>query len=197
MTKIDRFGCCFSLELTILWELRGMDDIKTLTFIPIKIALIILVIIFFQVLYFLQSSNTFYLSTSSPPMYDELDVIGYLEIPKINMKLPFYAMDDSRNDVNQNIEVLASSKEGRLVIAGHSGVGKVSFFNDLKDLNLGDVVYIFYGEEQYIYHVQDIYREIKNGYIHINEAKNEEILILTTCDQINKGYQLIIKAVLV
>lgn len=173
--------------------MRGMNKIKTLTFIPIKIALIF--IIFFQMIYFLQIKNSEIILSSSPQHKDE--AIGYLQIPKIKMNLPFYSIHDKRNNVDQNIEVLSSSKEGRLVIAGHSGVGKVSFFNPLVKLEEEDKIYIIYKEQKYTYKVVEKYKEKKTGYIHIKENKNEKCLILTTCDQVNKEEQLIIRAILV
>lgn len=124
------------------------------------------------------------------------DFIGYLVIPKISMNLGFYDVDDERNDVNKNIEVLSKSKEGSLFIAGHSGVGKVAYFNDLAKLKINDEIIVIYKKEEYKYIVQDIYKEVKDGNIRIKTETNEKFLVLTTCDQINKGYQLVIKAIL-
>ncbi len=123
--------------------------------------------------------------------------IGYLVIDKIKMKLGFYDLDNSRNNVDYNIEVLKQSKEGRLIIAGHSGTGKVSFFNDLIFLKKGDEIKIIYQDKEYKYQVTDIYKEIKDGDINIKQNPQEKILILTTCDQIERGKQLVIKAILI
>ncbi len=123
--------------------------------------------------------------------------IGYLIIDKINMRLGFYDLNDARNNVNQNIEVLPSSTEGRLFIAGHSGIGKVSFFNDLRYLKKDDEIKIVYQNNIYKYKVTNIYKEIKDGNINVKIKDKEKVLVLTTCDQITKGYQLIIKAILI
>ena len=122
--------------------------------------------------------------------------IGYLVIDKIDMQLGFYDLNDARNNVDQNIEVLKKSQEGRLFIAGHSGVGKVSFFNDLRYLTKDDEIKIIYQDQIYYYKITNIYKEIKDGDIKVKQKDTEKILILTTCDQINKAYQLIIKAFL-
>lgn len=123
--------------------------------------------------------------------------VGYLIIEKINMNLGFYEIDDSRNNVNENIQVLSNSKKGSLFIAAHSGVGKVAYFNDLARLKLNDILKIKYFHNEYDYLVTDIYLELKDGDINVVKDKDESILILTTCSQIKKGYQLVIKAVLI
>lgn len=128
---------------------------------------------------------------------DHTDYIGYLIIPKIKMQLGFYEPNNPKNNVNQNIEVLKNSQEGRLFIAGHSGVGKVSFFNDLRYLTLNDEINIIYQNKTYSYLITDIYKEIKDGDISVKIKDEEKVLVLTTCDQITKGYQLIIKAILI
>lgn len=124
------------------------------------------------------------------------DYIGYLIIPKIDMNLGFYDIKDYRNTVEKNIEILPGSEEGRLFIAGHSGVGEKAYFNDLANLKIDDIAIIKYNNIDYNYVITDIHKEIKDGDIKVEQKTKEKILILTTCDQRKKGYQLVIKAVL-
>ena len=75
------------------------------------------------------------------------DYIGYLNIPKINLKKGFLDKRAEDNDVEKNILVVEESsypdvEKGNLILAGHSGTGWKAFFNDLYKLNKGDVAYV-------------------------------------------------------
>ena len=85
--------------------------------------------------------------------------VGVLEIPKINFKRGFLDIKDKNNNVNKNIQVLENSampnvNGGLLVIAGHSGSGRVAFFRNLYKLKENDQIYIYYENTKYIYQVQ-------------------------------------------
>lgn len=121
--------------------------------------------------------------------------IGYLVIPSIDMKLGFYDYDSPLNDVSKNIELIDTGIANTYLIAAHSGTGPLAYFNDLKDVLISDDVYLEYKSNILHYQVIDIKRVKKVGSINIPNEENE--LILTTCDQIVKGYQLIIIAKLV
>ena len=162
-----------------------------------KIIFILIIIISILIIIFIPKDNNYKEININNIEYNTYDYLGYLVIDKIKMNLGFYDINDPRNNVDQNIEVLKSSKEGRLFIAGHSGVGKVSFFNNLRYLRKKDIIKIIYKDNIYTYQVTDIYKEIKDGSINVKIKNKEKVLVLTTCDQINKGYQLIIKAVLI
>jgi len=114
------------------------------------------------------------------------------------MKLEFYNFGDSLNDVNQNIEVLTGSimpdKEGVLILAGHSGVGKIAYFNDLDQLEENDEIIIIYENKEYKYKVDLIYNEIKDGNIKVVKKKNHKYLYLTTCNKYFSNKQLVIRA---
>ena len=64
------------------------------------------------------------------------EYIGYLTIPKINLTKGFLDKRSQENDVDKNLLVVEGSnypdkENGNLIIAGHSGTGWNSFFNDL------------------------------------------------------------------
>jgi LPXTG-site transpeptidase (sortase) family protein len=116
---------------------------------------------------------------------------GYLNIPKIGMQLGFYNYDNKLNNVNNNIEIIKTNIEDTYLLAGHSGTGKVSFFNNLRYLEIRDIVILSIGDINKEYIVVDILTIKKNGKLVID--KKSGYLYLTTCDQVNKGYQLTIK----
>jgi len=127
--------------------------------------------------------------------------VGVLEIPKINFKRGFLDIKDKNNNVNKNIQVLENStmpnvNGGLLVIAGHSGSGRVAFFRNLYKLKENDQIYIYYENIKYIYQVQKYYEETKDGDISIDK-NSESTLVLTTCSQTDKNKQIIIVSKLI
>ena len=125
--------------------------------------------------------------------YSEEEYYGYLIIPSINMNLGFYNYDSPLNNVEYNIELIKIPVEGSYLIAGHSGVGKKAYFNDLSKLEEGDIIYLDINNEKNKYIITSIYRVKKTG--NINIKNNTDMLYLTTCDQVIDGYQLVIEGI--
>jgi len=122
---------------------------------------------------------------SSEPLYN---YIGVLEIPSINFKRGFLGINDKNNTVSKNIQVLKDSDypdvvNGNLIIAGHSGSGRIAFFKNLYKLSNGDESYIYYKNKKYIYKMIESYEVQKNGIVPIKNYSNKTILTLITCSQ--------------
>ena len=88
--------------------------------------------------------------------------------------------------------MINSNIENTYVLAAHSGSGNLAYFNDLKYLKKYDELYLKFKDKILKYEIVNIKSEKKNGKIKIKNKENQ--LILTTCDQIKKGNQLIIEA---
>ena len=72
------------------------------------------------------------------------EYIGYLSIPKIGLTKGFMDKRSTENDVEKNILVVNGSSypdvdKGNFILAGHSGTGWKAFFNDLYQLQNGDI----------------------------------------------------------
>ena len=127
--------------------------------------------------------------------------IGILEIPKIKFKKGFVNINHKDNNVDKNIQILEGStfpdvENHLLVIAGHSGNSKKSFFKNLYKLELNDIAYINYSGYTYTYQIIKIENVDKDGTIEIAKA-NHSMLVLTTCNQVDKTKQIVIYATLV
>lgn len=114
------------------------------------------------------------------------DYIGYLTIPKINLTKGFLDNRSQENNVDKNLLVVNGSNypnvnKGNFIIAGHSGTGWNSFFNDLYKLNVGDTAYITYKGKKYIYQITNIYTQPKVGKIAIYRDYTKTTLTLITC----------------
>ena len=135
------------------------------------------------------------------PVY-QISYIGYLEIPKINLKKGFLDVNDKDNDVEKNIYVAPNSSypdvsKGNLIIAAHSGTGWKAFFNDLYKLEKGDSLYITYKSKKYIYKIDNIYKQNKSGKISIYRDYEKTTLTLVTCTNNDSKTQTVYIAYLV
>ena len=127
--------------------------------------------------------------------YNTQEYYGYLKIPSVNLDLGFYNYDHPLNDVAYNIELIEIPVADSYLIAAHSGVGQIAYFNDLHKVLVGDDIYLSIADSTMHYRVSNIYRTIKDGDIAISNKSG--MIYLTTCDQIIDGYQLVIEGMLV
>ena len=121
----------------------------------------------------------------NPPDSD-YSYIGTLEIPKIGFKKGFLDVNSTDNNVDQNIQVMAGSKypnesKGNFIIAGHSGTAWNSFFNQLYQVEKGDVVYVYYQNIKYTYTIVNIYNVQKIGTVNVYRDGTKTTLTLITC----------------
>lgn len=128
--------------------------------------------------------------------------IGYLEIPKINLKRGFVNPNSPDNDVSKNIQIIKSSdmpdvNKGNFILAAHSGTAYISFFNTLYLLNEGDYAYVTYNGVKYTYKITKIYLQNKTGQIGIYRDSNKTTLTLVTCTKDDKNHQTIYIAELI
>lgn len=126
------------------------------------------------------------------------EIIGNLIIDKINLDMPLYNIESKNNNIEENITILKESilppkEESIIFLAAHSGTSKISYFDNLDKLEINDTILLTINNTENIYQIKNIYKQKKNGYIHINK-ENKDQLILTTCDPNNNKYQLIINS---
>ncbi len=124
------------------------------------------------------------------------EYIGYLTIPKINLVKGFLDKRSTENDVEKNILVVNGSnypdvERGNLIIAGHSGTGWRAFFNELYQLEKGDVAYVDYKGKRYIYSIVNIYTQPKTAKLAIYINYDVNTLTLITCTNFDSTTQTI------
>ena len=120
--------------------------------------------------------------------------IAFLEIPRIGLKRGLVFPLSSSNNVANNIEIIYPYEMpdvdgSTFILAAHSGNLDVSFFRNLRDLELNDLVYVYYNDERFVYRIILYYEEKRTGYISIKKGENKNVIVLTTCK--NKREQLI------
>lgn len=126
-------------------------------------------------------------------------VLFEIFIPRINLCEKVYTMDSSLNDVDYNVEILKSSDFNRdlYFLAGHSGGGRASLFDELFRLEKGDLVYIYYKNKNKVFVVEELFYIKKDGYFEKYYDNGVGFLYLITCSLKYFNKQLIVKSKLI
>lgn len=137
-----------------------------------------------------KNSNITYKSNNKSGYY------AILEIPSISLKRGLVDKNSKANNVNRNIKTLKSSDTpdivgGNVLLASHSGNSHVAYFKNLYKVNKGDIINIYYNGYKYEYKITDKYNQDKTGVI-TYVYKNTSMVVLTTCNQQEKGKQIIV-----
>lgn len=120
---------------------------------------------------------------------------GIIIINKINLKEELFPIDSEENNIERHVSILKGSiYPDLMIIAAHSGIGPIAYFQELDKLELNDEIILIIKNQKHIYKVKDIWEEKKNGYINFNK-ENQKQLILTTCSPNKEGYQLVINCI--
>ncbi len=123
---------------------------------------------------------------------EELNYIGIIKIPKINLERGLVSPYSYQNNVDKNIAfvepyALPNKQYGNVILASHSGNSSVSFFRKLDKLSINDEIIIDFNNESYFYKVVNIYDVEKTGKAVINRNRYKNTLTLITCrDGTNK-----------
>lgn len=124
------------------------------------------------------------------------EYVGFITIPKINLTKGFHDKRSSQNNVDTDLLVVSGSNypnidKGNFIVAGHSGTGWNSFFNDLYKLDINDTVYVSFQGKKYIYNIVNIYKQPKVGKLAIYRDYEKTTLTLITCTNYDSTTQTI------
>ena len=122
--------------------------------------------------------------------------IGYLSVPDVNIKRGFTSFDSPYNSLKYNILLVTGSSmpdvpNGNLILAGHNGRSKVSFFNDLYKLQDGAHAYVTYNGKVYDYVLTNRYDVPKVGTVTISRNGSVNTLTLITCHRTDNHTQVV------
>ena len=124
--------------------------------------------------------------------YDDLlnlhgsGLMGYVEIPKIDVNLPIYH-GTSEEVLQKGVGHLVGSSlpiggEGfHSVLTGHSGLAGKRLFSDLEQLTLGDCFYLHVLGETLAYEVTEINRVLPHETELLTAVAGEDLCTLVTC----------------
>lgn len=133
----------------------------------------------------------------SPPIEEEETFLMVLEIPKVNLRRGIYSKDSKWNSIEYNVTILEESnfpdeEYGNVILAAHNGPADIAYFNQLHQLEVGDMAYVYYNGIKYGYEVSDIYDVAKDGTVEISRNQNLNTLTLITCKKNTSDRQLVI-----
>ena len=113
-------------------------------------------------------------------------VVGYIEIPSIECRLPLYAGASEENlskgaAVMENSAYPGSGKGTNCIIAAHRGYMGTAFFRDIDKISEGDEIYIAVPEETFIYRAVSSYIVDASDEEPARAAEDKETLTLVSC----------------
>ena len=122
---------------------------------------------------------------------DQLDIagngiMGYVEIPKIQVNLPIYHGTDAEVLDRGVGHLLGSSlpvggENTHTILSGHSGMASQKMFTDLEQLAQGDVFYLNVLNETLAYHVTEINTVLPYETDLLGIVSGEDLCTLVTC----------------
>lgn len=122
---------------------------------------------------------------------DQLDIagngiMGYVEIPKIQVNLPIYHGTDAEVLDRGVGHLLGSSlpvggENTHTILSGHSGMASQKMFTDLEQLTQGDVFYLNVLNETLAYQVTEINTVLPYETDLLGNVPGEDLCTLVTC----------------
>ena len=113
-------------------------------------------------------------------------IMGYVEIPKINVNLPIYH-GTGNDSLDRGVgHLLGSSlpvggESTHSILTGHSGMASQKMFTDLEQLGIEDVFYLHVLDETLAYQVVEINVVLPNDTTYLGIRSGEDLCTLVTC----------------
>lgn len=158
----------------------------------------ILIFYFFVSIYIInfsiQNKDNEYIYETKSVSYANLIM---LKIPKINLSTKVIKASKNFSNLNSSLVYYREfNPNDKIIIFGHSGMGKGTYFNRLDELPVGDVAYLEYNNKIYKYSITRTYNiSKKNTYI-LKKENYSKKLLLVTCVKNNKNKRFVVELVL-
>lgn len=113
-------------------------------------------------------------------------IMGYIEIPKINVHLPIYHGTGDSSLSKGVGHLLGSSlpvggESTHSILSGHSGMASQTMFTDLEQLGIGDVFYLYVLGDVLAYQVMEINTVLPSDTSLLGIWEGEDCCTLVTC----------------
>ena len=113
-------------------------------------------------------------------------IMGYVEIPKIDVYLPIYHGTGADSLDRGTGHLLGSSlpvggESTHTIITGHSGMASQKMFTDLEQLREGDIFYLHVLDETLAYEVREIHTVLPHDTTYLGIEPGEDLCTLVTC----------------
>lgn len=116
----------------------------------------------------------------------ENGLIGYIEIPTINVKIPIYHSGDESTLSKGAVHLEGTSfpiggKDTHSAISAHSGYPAKKFFDDIDTLNDGDLIYIYVLNQRLVYEVYESEVVDPSDTTALKIIESKDLITLITC----------------
>ena len=113
-------------------------------------------------------------------------IMGYIEIPTINVHLPIYHGTGDSSLSKGVGHLLGSSlpvggESTHSILSGHSGMASQTMFTDLEQLDIGDVFYLYVLDDVLAYQVTEINTVLPSDTSLLGIWEGEDCCTLVTC----------------
>lgn len=117
---------------------------------------------------------------------DDTKMMGYIDIPKIDIVLPIYhgtseSVLQSGVGHLKNTSLPVGGKSSHAVVSGHRGLANAKIFTDLNKMELGDVFYIKILHHTFAYQVDQILTVLPSETDALQIEKGKDYVTLVTC----------------
>ena len=130
--------------------------------------------------------------TAAQEQYDEIlavnesGIMGQLEIPELNIRLPIYHGTDGSTLEKGVGHLLGSSfpvggKGTHAVLTGHSGLSREKMLTDLEKMKVGDQFFLHVLDRTLAYEVRDIFTVLPDDTSHLGIQRGKDMCTLITC----------------
>ena len=112
----------------------------------------------------------------------EFDYLGYIEIPKINLK-KIIKQGTNQEILNEGYVGLLTGKtinNSNIVLAGHN---IESVFKNIKKLTLNDTIYVYFENKKYEYQVIKILTIEIDELNYLNDTEEKKLTLITCTDK--------------
>lgn len=125
-------------------------------------------------------------SVSYDDMLAATDAIGYLEIPKLHLRLPIYEGTDEEVLAKgvghmQQTSLPTGGESTHCVLAGHTGLPTAKLFTHLDEMQEGDLFYIYELDETLTYKVDKISVVFPDETDELQIVDGKDYVTLLTC----------------
>ncbi len=119
-------------------------------------------------------------------------VMGSIEIPKINVKLPIYHGTSTRTLEKgighlQKTSLPVGGKSTHAVLTGHSGLSTSRLFTDLEQLSVNDIFFIYVLNQKLAYKVDSIKVVLPTEINELKVVNDKDYVTLVTCTPYGKN----------
>ena len=123
--------------------------------------------------------------TAAQEQYDEIlavnesGIMGQLEIPELDIRLPIYHGTDGSTLEGSSFPV--GGEGTHAVLTGHSGLSREKMLTDLEKMKVGDRFFLHVLDRTLAYEVQDIFTVLPDDTSHLSIRQDEDMCTLITC----------------